>query len=164
MNLFRSSLPLIGSLLLTASLSVPVVAEPTTHQTGSEVALRAHASHRRPLASRSGRVGRFRLDAVSQPQGRRLSCSSTAYCLSGHTASGYPTCVGSVAVDPSVIPLGTRLYISGYGYAVARDTGGAIRGNKIDVWFPSLRECYSWGCRNVTVTVLDAPRRRRPIR
>lgn len=64
--------------------------------------------------------------------------------------SGYST----IAVDPRVIPLGTRVYVDGYGYAIAEDTGGGINGNKIDVFVNSLSECYSWGVRNVTVYIL----------
>jgi 3D (Asp-Asp-Asp) domain-containing protein len=60
---------------------------------------------------------------------------------------------GVVAVDPSVIPLGTRLTIPGYGEGVAADTGGAIRGNRIDLWFPSLAKARAWGRRTVTITL-----------
>lgn len=87
--------------------------------------------------------------------GRSITVSSYAYCLTGRTASGTSTCHGTVAVDPSVIPLGTKLYIPGYGWGRALDTGGAIRGNKIDVWFPSSGQCYNWGVRTVTITVYD---------
>ena len=59
---------------------------------------------------------------------------------------------GIIAVDPSVIPLGSRVHVSGYGDAIAADTGGAIQGNIIDVWLP-CGEAYSWGRRTVTVTV-----------
>jgi 3D (Asp-Asp-Asp) domain-containing protein len=61
-----------------------------------------------------------------------------------------------VAVDPKVIPLGTNLYIEGYGYAVAADTGGAIKGNKIDLCFEeSNSELRKFGRKNVTVYILD---------
>ena len=70
------------------------------------------------------------------------------------TASGMAAAVGRVAVDPRVIPLGTRLYIEGYGYAVAADTGGAIKGNRIDLYMDSESACNSFGRRNVTVHVL----------
>lgn len=60
----------------------------------------------------------------------------------------------SVAVDPRVIPLGTKLYIEGYGYAIAEDVGGAIKGNKIDLFFNSDGEVYNWGVRTVDVYIL----------
>lgn len=61
----------------------------------------------------------------------------------------------AVAVDPSVIPLGTHLYVEGYGEAYAVDTGGAIQGNIIDVHFSSYAQCEAWGRRQVKVTILD---------
>lgn len=60
----------------------------------------------------------------------------------------------SVAVDPRVIPLGTKLYIEGYGYAIAQDTGGAIKGNRIDLYFDSEQEAYNWGIKNIKVYIL----------
>jgi 3D (Asp-Asp-Asp) domain-containing protein len=73
----------------------------------------------------------------------------------GLTASGMKARVGVVAVDPKVIPLGTELYITGYGYAIAGDTGGAIKGNKIDLFFDTLAECYQYGARQVEVYVIS---------
>ena len=60
-----------------------------------------------------------------------------------------------IAVDPSVIPLGTKVYVEGYGHAVAADTGSSINGNKIDVFFPSKSAAYSWGNRKVKIKILD---------
>jgi len=60
----------------------------------------------------------------------------------------------SVAVDPRVIPLGTKLYVEGYGYAIAEDTGGAIKGNKIDLFFNSSSEVDNWGARWISVYVV----------
>jgi 3D (Asp-Asp-Asp) domain-containing protein len=62
---------------------------------------------------------------------------------------------GLVAVDPAVIPLGTRLYVPGYGYAVADDIGGAIKDNRIDLAFDSHREAINFGVQRVTVYVID---------
>ena len=73
------------------------------------------------------------------------------YGCSGITATGRPAGHGIVAVDPSVIPLGTRLFIPGYGVAIAGDTGGAIRGNRIDLGFNSERDAMLFGRREVTV-------------
>ena len=70
------------------------------------------------------------------------------------TASGMRSGYGIVAVDPRVIPLGSKLYVEGYGYAIAGDTGGAIRGNRIDVFFYLPRQSAAWGRRLVRVFVL----------
>ena len=59
-----------------------------------------------------------------------------------------------VAVDPRVIPLGSRIYVEGYGEAIAGDTGGAIKGNRIDVLMPSKSQSSDWGRKTVQVTIL----------
>ena len=80
----------------------------------------------------------------------------TAYCDVEMTSTGCPTQVGIVAVNPKVIPYGTRLYIPGYGYAVAGDTGGAMRsgGVLIDVYYNTEAECYRFGRKTLTVYIL----------
>nr|WP_255457387.1 LysM peptidoglycan-binding and 3D domain-containing protein [Sporosarcina sp. JAI121] len=60
-----------------------------------------------------------------------------------------------IAVDPKVIKLGTKVYVEGYGYAIAGDTGSAIKGNKIDVFFPTKSEAYKWGRKKVKIKILD---------
>ncbi|MGA8534906.1 MAG: ubiquitin-like domain-containing protein [Candidatus Tumulicola sp.] len=82
-----------------------------------------------------------------------VATAYTANCAGcgGVTASGRPAGRGVVAVDPRVIPLGTRLFIPGYGPAIAGDTGGAIHGLRIDLGFGSLREATLFGRRQVTV-------------
>lgn len=82
-----------------------------------------------------------------------LSVVATGYALPGTTATGAPVGWGAVAVDPSVIPLGSRLGIPGYGVGVAADTGGAIQGARIDLWFPTTDQALAWGTRVVTITV-----------
>jgi len=84
---------------------------------------------------------------------RTLVVDAVAYHLPGRTASGLPVGVGVVAVDPAVIPLGTRLYVPGYGPAVAADVGSAVRGYVIDLWMPSRAQARGWGRRTVTITV-----------
>lgn len=88
-----------------------------------------------------------------------IYCSATAYSGGGTTASGLqcvrrPDGISTVAVDPNVIPLGSYLYIDGYGYAIAADTGGAIKGNRIDIYYDSEQECNNWGVQTVKVTIL----------
>jgi 3D (Asp-Asp-Asp) domain-containing protein len=87
------------------------------------------------------------------PGGSSLTVVATGYALRGHTATGAPTGWGVVAVDPSVIPLGTRLTIPGYGSGVAADTGSAIQGATIDLWFPTDAQARAWGRRTVTIAL-----------
>jgi 3D (Asp-Asp-Asp) domain-containing protein len=84
--------------------------------------------------------------------GRQLVVSATCYDLPGKTATGMPVGVGVVAVDPSVIPLGTRMYVPGYGNGVAADVGGGIKGAIIDLWMPPA-QCAAWGRQTVTITL-----------
>ena len=107
------------------------------------------------------------------PYTKSLTMTATAYDLSykstgkrpgdkyyGITASGTKARPGVVAVDPKVIPLGTRLYIQSldgskdYGYAIAEDTGGAIKNNKIDLFFSTSKEVRNFGRRKVKVFIL----------
>jgi 3D (Asp-Asp-Asp) domain-containing protein len=84
---------------------------------------------------------------------RTLTVTATGYSLPGHTSTGLPVGFGVVAVDPAVIPLGTRLTIPGYGDGVAADTGTAVQGNTIDLWFPTLAGAMAWGRRTITITL-----------
>lgn len=97
---------------------------------------------------------------VSGRASRSIVMEASAYLAgdgdgAGITATGIPAVRGVVAVDPDVIPLGTRLFIPGYGEAVAADTGGAIVGNRIDLVMDSYGEAMDFGRRDVTVYVLD---------
>lgn len=98
------------------------------------------------------------------PAGRELIVTATAYTANcngctGITATGFNLHKNPnakvIAVDPKVIPLGSKVYVEGYGYAVAADTGGAIKGNKIDVFFPTKEQAYRWGTRQVKVIILE---------
>lgn len=120
-----------------------------------------------------GIVGSQTMTALSEASGReipqevgetneyrkRLVMEATAYTTddpgsTGYTANGNRLRHGLVAVDPDVIPLGTHLYIEGYGYAVADDIGGAINGNRIDLAMDSTSEALEFGRRDVVVYVL----------
>jgi len=72
----------------------------------------------------------------------------------GLTASNVKAKRGTVAADPS-IPFGTILHIPGYGYGRVEDRGGAIKGNKLDLWFPSHQKALEWGRKNLTVTIYE---------
>lgn len=99
------------------------------------------------MVSRGGRPVKF---------SQVISMSASGYTYTGHrTASGVAPYRGAVAVDPRVIPMGTKLYIEGYGYGKALDVGSAIKGNKIDLFFESEREALHWGRRAVKVYILE---------
>ena len=88
-----------------------------------------------------------------------IVCSSTAYTGGGATCTGIscvrkPFGLSTIAVDPDVIPFYSAVYVENYGYAIAADCGGAIKGNKVDLYFDTEAECYNWGVRDVTVTIL----------
>jgi 3D (Asp-Asp-Asp) domain-containing protein len=88
---------------------------------------------------------------------------ATAYSLRGRTASGRMVSRGLIAADPAVLPLGSRVRLEHPGYSgeyVVADTGGAIRGRRIDIWTPSASEAMRFGRRTVKLTVLSyGPRR-----
>lgn len=87
---------------------------------------------------------------------KTLDVEATAYTYTGNnTATGIKPREGIIAVDPKVIAMGTKVYVEGYGYAVAADTGSAIRGNKIDVFFSTFRQCIDWGRRSVKIHILN---------
>lgn len=99
------------------------------------------------MVSRGGKPLRF---------ARVMNMSASGYTYTGHrTASGVAPYRGAVAVDPRVIPMGTKMYVEGYGYAKALDVGSAIKGNKIDLFFESEREALRWGRRTVKVYILE---------
>lgn len=92
--------------------------------------------------------------------GRVLRVSATAYSSQDpgntpHTAMGTLVRHGVIAVDPDVIPMGSRVFIPGYGEAVAEDIGGAIKGNRIDVAFDTRKEALSFGRRNLEVYIME---------
>ncbi|WP_425467166.1 ubiquitin-like domain-containing protein [Pseudalkalibacillus caeni] len=106
-------------------------------------------------------VSRSKAPSKSSKEFYVRSTAYTANCsgCSGITATGFNLKANPnakvIAVDPGVIPLGTKVYVEGYGYAIAADTGGAIRGNKIDVFFSSKSQAYAWGNRTVKVKIIN---------
>jgi 3D (Asp-Asp-Asp) domain-containing protein len=91
--------------------------------------------------------------AGSAQSGRTLTVTATGYTLRGRTSTGVAVGYGIVAVDSSVIPLGTKMTIPGYGEGVAADTGGSVVGARIDLWFPTRGEALAWGTRTVSITL-----------
>lgn len=83
--------------------------------------------------------------------------NATAYCLRGRTASGGSVRRGIVAADPRVLPLGTRIYLNAGAYSgsyVVADTGGSVKGRKLDIWVPNCSEAMKFGRRSVSVNIL----------
>jgi 3D (Asp-Asp-Asp) domain-containing protein len=116
-----------------------------------QVGVFPHISSRGGLRSRSN----FRIN-------KALTMNASAYTPhrsgggtgSGRTANGWPAGYGLVAVDPRIIPLGTVLYVEGYGMAIAADTGRAIKGHKIDLCYHSRSDALRFGRRIVKVFIL----------
>jgi 3D (Asp-Asp-Asp) domain-containing protein len=133
-----------------------------THARLAELEARARAAQRTSVRL-SRRTPRPEPDAGSAADAtvgsaaggatRSLVVDAVAYHLPGRTASDLPVGVGVIAVDPAVIPLGTRVFVPGYGAAVAADVGAAIEGPIIDLWLPSTAAARAWGRRTVTITV-----------
>ena len=92
------------------------------------------------------------IDGGGALAGSQLTVEATGYALTGTTAVGLQTQHGIIAVDPRVIPLGTKMSVPGYGDGVAADTGSAVKGAIIDLWFPTVQEALNWGRRTVTIT------------
>jgi 3D (Asp-Asp-Asp) domain-containing protein len=100
---------------------------------------------------------------ASQALAPPASFVATAYSLRGRTASGRMVSRGLIAADPSVLPLGSRVLLEHPGYSgeyVVADTGGSIRGRRIDIWTPSAGEAMRFGRRTVKLTVLSYGARR----
>lgn len=91
---------------------------------------------------------------ISKVVGAR-SFSATAYCLTGKMANGQKVHLGAIAADPRVLKLGTKVMIHGRGTYIVKDTGGAIKSNKIDIWFPSCSQARAFGRRTIQLTVLN---------
>ena len=107
-----------------------------------------------PVATSAVSSESIEVAAAAPSSGERtLTVSATGYALKGRTATGVYTAPGIVAVDPSVIPLGTRMTIPGYGVGIAADTGSAVQGNIIDLWFPTVEQALQWGRRTVTIVL-----------
>ena len=119
-----------------------------------------------PAVIEMGSTG-FRTSRGAFSRSKVMTMESTAYLPTdgspaGLTATGRKADFGVVAVDPRVIPLNSLVYVEGYGFAIAADTGGAIKGNIIDVCFTNARTVRAWGRRKVVVHVFKekVPRKR----
>lgn len=101
--------------------------------------------------------------SVANPNSEGVQYVATAYSLRGRTASGRYVSQGIIAADPRILPLGSRVRLEAGAWSgeyLVADTGGAIRGRKIDIWTPSSREAMRFGRRKVKLTVLSYPAKR----
>jgi 3D (Asp-Asp-Asp) domain-containing protein len=121
-----------------------------TRRDAAEEARRAEVARQEELA----RQRRAEAEAAArQPGGRSLGhCHVTCYALRGTTSTGRPVGMDVVAVDPRVIPYGTRIHIEGVGWRIAADTGAKIKGKRLDIWMPSSQTCIEFGLRRLAVT------------
>ncbi len=163
---------LSGSAALTAALlfgsfafyARPIAAEPTPNSTIVRETNATEATSEIASLDAAGVEASSEVEFVAAaPQ----SYVATAYSLRGRTASGLVVGKGMIAADHSVLPLGSRVRIEAGAYTgvyLVADTGGGVRGRKIDVWVPTTREACQFGRRNVRLTVLSYGERRRTRR
>ena len=87
---------------------------------------------------------------------RKMNVVATAYTGYSTTSTRQKPVWGTIAVDPKVIPYGTKVYIPKFNKVfIANNTGGAIKGNKIDIFMNTKKECYSWGRKNIEIHILN---------
>ena len=138
----------------TSAPSAPAAPEQTTtFETPSTAAPGEPPPAAVESVSQSSSTGSTASSPGPPKSGGTMSVLVTGYCLTGKTATGLPVGPGIVAVDPSVIPLGTRMTIPGYGEGVAADVGGGVNGAHIDVWVASCSDAASF-TQTVTITFL----------
>lgn len=102
--------------------------------------------------------------SAAQAASRTLTVRATHYCTAcggSRTATGRSARRAGLAVDPRVIPLGSRVYVPHYGVLIADDTGGAIKGRRIDIRLTSRGQCNRFGVKRLKVRVLSSPKRHR---
>ena len=136
---------------VTPAADTPITADLAIRLTENEQAAEQRRAREREADRVSRGIPRYRAAYTM----RASACLPSDGGGSGITATGIPARHGVVAVDPNVIPLGSRLYIPGYGEAIAADTGGAIVGHTIDLCMESYDEAIQFGRRSVEVYVID---------
>lgn len=165
-TVYRVNSELQRGTLRSVSAAVPPLMERTVNRLLVDDTLKSeHLASERRIA---GRPGMVHISPVGFASGRQsftlhrvITMESTAYTPDAglgsratfRTRTGRRAAFGVVAVDPRVIPLNTLVFVEGYGLALACDTGGAIKGNKIDVCIENRRSALNWGRRTVRVHV-----------
>lgn len=137
--------------------SVPATSQPAAESAKQELSISDSSSLTSPSKTPVEPVSPMK-KIVSEPLVAAQTYTATAYSLRGRTASGRPVSRGLIAADPSVLPLGTRVRVEAgtfSGEYLVADTGGAVRGRRIDIWTPTAREALQFGRRAVKLTVLS---------
>ena len=155
--------------LVSSEVTVAPVTEVVTYGTKSNEVSTGFSNHGSSLDLTNETIVSVDPDARTfttssgkvQSYSSSLTCKAYAYCQGGTTATGTTARQGAIAVDPSVIPLGSKLFVIAsdgsvvYGYASAEDTGGNIKGHTVDLFYNNNSLCRSFGRRNVTIYVLN---------
>jgi len=118
-------------------------------QQGEKSSIAANAHRRKERAQND-----FQNPPADGKKSFKMRVEARSYCLRGFTSRGAQTRMGVIAVDPRLIPFGSKIYVPGYGWGTALDTGGAIIGHNIDLWMPTYSQCMQWGARYVEITVV----------
>ena len=140
----------LASLATRQRLNVRTIASLETEAAAARVRTAALAA---APAATAGAADDAPIPSGPLASGQTLTVVATGYSLPGTTATGLRVGWGVVAVDPGLIPLGTRMTIPGYGSGVAADVGSSIQGATIDLWFPTREQALAWGRRSVTITL-----------
>ena len=140
----------------TKLISSEVVGELVTKEAKNKIIERGTKKEELPIVELKKEPANVTVSAAGN---NSLNVVATGYTpgdpgCTGITYTGTKASRGTIEVDPKVIPFGTKLYIPGYGYGVAADTGGAIKGNKIDLCYETRAEALNWGIKNITVYVV----------
>lgn len=140
----------------TKLISSEVVGELVTKEAKNKIIERGTKKEELPIVELKKEPANVTVSAAGN---NSLNVVATGYTpgdpgCTGITYTGTKASRGTIAVDPKVIPFGTKLYIPGYGYGVAADTGDAIKGNKIDLCYETRAEALNWGIKNITVYVV----------
>ena len=178
MNSIFSGSALICTALLTGSLILsarPLAAETLLSQLQQRAQKQTQSAVEAAVANNPSATETLGA-ALAKPAGRAIiekqpmfvvgpaAYVATAYTLRGRTASGQPVSRGLIAADPRILPLGSRVRLEAgtfSGEYLVADTGGAVRGRRIDIWTPSIREALRFGRRTIKLTVLSFGGKRR---
>jgi 3D (Asp-Asp-Asp) domain-containing protein len=135
-------------------------AQASTDTVASKEAASAAASTERPREVTTS------ITSAEEKAAAAETYTATAYSLHGRTATGVAPATGMIAADPRVLPLGSRVRIEAGSYSgeyVVADTGGAVKGHRIDIWTPTSRDAMRFGRRAVKLTVLEVGGKRKKM-